>query len=386
MPDDAASVDTLSVVVEFPDFGFGPATTAMRLIAHLGTRYPCTVASTGTALRFAQATLPSVRTVDVDTFSPDGMQRFAAVVDHDCLVLSVTNPPFASWATGRGYHVGVLDTLHWLWPEAAPVHGAEFYVAQRYWGHEGDRHADGEVLADPDRALPCERSAYSRTSSGRALVSFGGMSLPLDPMLSLDVAAWALAHVMPALLASRAITGVDIVGGHPLLASAAVRFTDDPRVRVLGMVTAPAYLELLATAEVVVATPGIATLHELEEVACPALLLPGHNVSQVLQLRDAVAYAGCVHAVEWPGAPRLAQLLRRLPEDAGTVAVAQASRRTIALPGSGTVLTAAVAQLLSGADGRALRGLGGSPALPRVSDVVGTLVGQHAKLARWHYR
>jgi hypothetical protein len=302
------------------------------------------------------------------------MPHFGEQVGGDWFVLSVTNPAFASWAASAGYRVGVVDTLRWMWDdETASVDGAEFYVTQRYWGRGGAEQRRGEVLAAPD--VIGNRRARTRRSR-RALVAFGGMGLPLDGTLPLEFAEWAITHVVPTLLDHPAIDGVDIVGGHHQLGEVCARATAH-RARYVGMLPPREYLALLRSAPAVVATPGIATVHELQWARSRALLLPGNNVSQVLQLRDAIDGFGYRHVLEWPDADELTETIRDLPEVDGMQRVAAAARRAMATPGAGSALTTAVERLVTD-DRRPSRlpDVNGSERLPRVSDVVTGLMGE----------
>lgn len=364
------------VVLEFPDFGFGPAATALRLVPGVAERWRCAIVSTGSALDLARRTCPGVPAFDVDTFDHGRMLDFRALVDREAVVVSTTNPAFARWAVDAGYRVGVLDTLHWLWDDATPdAVGAEFYVAQRYWGRGGDEVPTGAVLAtadtlaDPPGNLPCR--------SRRALVTFGGMGLPLDPQLPLDLARWVLAWVVPELLRSERIDGVDVVGGHPGLVEACAETTADPRVRCRGFLPVAAFGELLESAAAVVATPGIATLQELQRARSRALLLPGENMSQVLQLRDTVEAFGVRSAVEWPDAARLADSLRGVPECDGVARVARHARHAMAQADSGLRLACATASMLRAEHPGPLLGAAAySPGLPAVTAaVLGGLAG-----------
>jgi hypothetical protein len=358
------------IVLEFPDFGFGPAATALQLVPQLAAHWRCAVASTGVALDLARRTFPDLPCLDVDTFRDEHVPRFGGLVDRDAFVLSVTNPSFAAWALDAGYRVGVLDTLHWLWDDAAPsVDGAEFHVVQRYWGPRGDEAPRGAVLATAD-TLAALRIRRNHRETRRALVTFGGMGLPLDPQLPLDVARWTLGAVVPVLLAHDAVEGVDVVGGHPGLAAACAETARDPRVRCLGFLPPRCFRELLDTAAVVVATPGIATLHELQQAHRRTLLLPGENMSQLLQLRDAIDAFGARHAFEWPEAARLAETLRGMPEHEGVALVARHARAAMGPDTTAGLAQTAASVLAARRPSPILGQRAYSPELPSVTDAV----------------
>ncbi|HEX8085739.1 MAG TPA: hypothetical protein VF529_15715 [Solirubrobacteraceae bacterium] len=368
---------TPDIVVEFPDFGFGPASSAVEVVRRIGERRRCLLVSTGSALEFAQRSLPLVPTADLDTFSSAGLAGLAQHVGKEKFVLSVTNPPFAHWAEKEGYRVGVLDTLHWLWDSSSDAPGRpRFYVAQDYWGPAGANVPVNTVFGRADDAfLPAARP------SRRALVTFGGMTLPFDDALPLEFARWALRSVVPVLLRSPEIEGVDVVGGHPNLGSACVSWLHDERVRFVGMMSLDEHRAAIASATVVVATPGIATIHELQRAARPAVLMPGFNASQVLQLRDAVERYGCPYALEWPAVRSGAAALRRLPESEAVAMVARIARHEMLRSAPRRALGTLVARALA-ADEPA-RPLGAEPwsrDRPQVGELVAELMERELSL------
>lgn len=360
------------ITIEFPDFGFGPASTAISVIRRLALSRRCVVVSTGSALDLARRTLTETATVDVDTFDPERMSAFAEAVDDRSFVLSVTNPPFASWALRAGYKVGVLDTLAWLWDDqAATVDGASFYVSQEYWGRSSGTSRPQHVRATADKVISSP-AGLRRRGSGRALIAFGGMGLPLDPDLPLEFATWVLEHSIAELLNDPRVHAIDVVGGHPRLATASAAVVNNHAVTVLGMLPVDRYREVLRDAHIVLATPGIATIHELNWANSRALLLPGANVSQVLQLRDAVTVLDCAAALEWPDAAEMCGAIRGLPEEDAMRRVADHARAAMSTASVATALRSEIRRALGSARPtvRIPRSIAAPGRLPSVSDAV----------------
>lgn len=368
------------IVLEFPDFGFGPAATALRLVPRLLAHGECLIVSTGSALGLARQTLPQAATCEIDTLREDAVERLVRHTGLEPFVLSVTNLGFAAAAAIAGYRIGVLDTLHWLWDDATPaVDDADFYVAQHYWGVRGADVRAGMTLARPDAVGPV-RPVPTLHESRRALVTFGGMSLPYDKALPLEFAAWTLEALLPAILAVPGIDGVDIVGGHPDLEAVAAR-SSQPRVRFVGVQSMPEFIETMRAASLVVATPGIATIHELQWARRRTLLLPGDNATQVLQLRDLVDLFGVRSALEWPGMQTLAPVLRGIPEIDAVARVGRLARDAMAQPGFRDQLVAKLGEVVAA---EALLPLGDAPsqlALEPVGDAVARLIGERVTRA-----
>ncbi|MGH3168759.1 MAG: hypothetical protein ACRDN0_23120 [Trebonia sp.] len=103
--------DRRPVYLEFPDFGYGPASTLLSLIRPVTDRYDWHIVSTGGAAAFALAQIPGAALHDLDTYHPGSWPGFARIAPAGALLVSVTNPGFAGWALRNGYCVGVVDTL-----------------------------------------------------------------------------------------------------------------------------------------------------------------------------------------------------------------------------------------------------------------------------------
>jgi hypothetical protein len=381
-PSAASGKSAPQIVLEFPNFGFGPAATALRLVPRLLQHHECLIVSTGSALGLARRTLPEAATCDIDTLAEDAVERLLRRTGPEPFVLSVTNPGFAAAAASAGCRVGVVDTLHWLWDDATPaVEDAEFYVGQHYWGVGGTAVRAGMTLASPD-PVGLGTPADPLHGSRRALVTFGGMGLPYDEALPLEFAAWTLEALLPTILAAPCIEGVDIVGGHPGLRAVAARSLR-PRVRYVGVLSMPEFVETMRAAPVVIATPGIATIHELQWAQRRTLLLPGSNASQVLQLRDLVDLFDVRSALEWPGVETLAPSLRRIPELDAVTRVARLARDAMAEPGCCDQLVAKLDEVL--ATGEVLLPLGDSSSeldLEPIGDVVTRLIDERVEWPR----
>lgn len=124
-----------SAFFEFPDFGFGPVSTSVALLEVTRLERDWHVVSTGAALRFCHEHMPGLTYHDLDTSSPVGREAFRSIVPAGSLVVTNTNPEFASWAVRQGYDVGVIDTLDWMWNELPPdLAGARFHLAQTFFG------------------------------------------------------------------------------------------------------------------------------------------------------------------------------------------------------------------------------------------------------------
>ncbi len=317
--------DKRPVYLEFPDFGYGPASTLLSLIRPVAHDYDWHVVSTGSAAAFALAQLPGATLHELDTFPSHGWPRFAAVAPAGAPVVSVTNPGFAGWALQSGYRVGVVDTLDWMWDiHDQALADAEFHLVQFYFGSPPPVAATGRERVRPivDPAL---WPAIPRPDilPGTAVIGFGGMHLPGADDIVSEYVRWVLAAVLPVLAGQADITSVTIAGGRPDLSSLVPEpWSSHPAVRVRTGLSQAEYARIARTAEYLVCTPGLASIYECAASGLAPLWQPGFNMSMILQSRH-LAATGYPYLASWPWLPEVAERIAGLPEEEGVRHVAE---------------------------------------------------------------
>ena len=253
------------VYLEFPDFGYGPASALLSLVRPVIGDYDWHVVSTGSASAFALAQLPGATPHELDTFPSSNWPRFANVAPPGAMVVSATNPGFAAWALENGYRVGAVDTLRWMWdvPGPALAHAA-FHIVQFYFGSTAPAGAGGRGHVRPivDAALwpTTERRA---PVPGTAVIGLGGMHLPGADDMVADYVRWLLAAVLPQLIRDAGSQSVTIAGGRPDLASLVPGpWSAHPAVHVRTGLTQAEYAKTVRSAEHLVCSPGLASIYE----------------------------------------------------------------------------------------------------------------------------
>ncbi|MFI6910398.1 hypothetical protein ACIBKY_54770 [Nonomuraea sp. NPDC050394] len=283
----------MTIYVDVPDLGFGPASTALAVLAAIpddGVH----ILATGESARHLLRERPGCTHHDVNTLRPPSC---SGVVPPGALIVSITNPEFAAWALEQGHEVGVVDVLPWLWPLSRPAAEPDparlrFHLVQAGFGPL----PHGEPVAPVvDRAL-WRRSAPPRPDL--AVIGFGGMGMrgadhPLGAF-----ARWLLAAALPVLV-DRA--HVVVAGGAADLAALLPPgWARHPAVEVRPAVPAAGYATLLCTAGQVLIPAGMSTLHECASAGIAPFVQPGWTISTMLAAQR-LAEDGYPHACRWPG-------------------------------------------------------------------------------------
>lgn len=314
--------DRKPVFVEFPDFGYGPASTLLALINGIAEDFAWHVVSTGGAAAFARRQLPDAACHDLDTFDPSAWPALLRVAPPASLVVSCTNPEFAAWAIRHGYRVGVVDTLDWMWPTLPDaLSDAEFHLVQAYFAAPAGRGGGQEVvrpIVDPTLWPP----SGNRRRPGTALIGFGGMHLPGGDDLVAAYVRWLLAAALPVLVEHAGATHVTIAGGRSDLAALVPKpWHAHPTVRVRAALDRASYAGLARAAEHLVISPGLTSIYECAASALTPLLQPGFSMSMILQLHN-VALTGYPHLSAWPWLTEAARTVAGMPEADGVRHVA----------------------------------------------------------------
>ncbi|HEY7144497.1 MAG TPA: hypothetical protein VH637_09635 [Streptosporangiaceae bacterium] len=357
-----------SVILEIPNFGYGPASAALALAAPVADRYTWHIASSGGAAAFAARQLPGAVVHEFDTNQLGTWDRFAQMFPPESVVVTFVNPEFAAWAVQRGYRVGLVDTLDWMWgtlPETVPqaLAGTEFHMIQEYFAMPGRRLRGQCDIVRPlvDRALWCDGNAQVRPRS--AMIGFGGMQLPYGNDLVAEYVRWFLGAAVPTLVEQAGVTDVSIVGGRDDLPGLIpAPWAGHPAVSVHVGLDRRAYAALARGSEHVLISPGLAHVYECALAGLAPLIQPGFGMSMVLQAYH-VALAGYEHMYTWPWLPDAVPALAEMSEPDGMRYANEQMMASIKADPTGQDVAKAVSLYLARGPEQALR-LPVNPALP----------------------
>lgn len=321
--------DLKPVYIEFPDFGYGPASAILALLEPILHEYEWHIVSTGAAARFASLHLPNSVVHDLDTFDPDSWSRLLALAPAGSTVVSVTNPHFAGWAAQHGYRAGVIDTLDWMWDSPPPgIEHVSFHLVQSFFGAgtaAGGRRQLIDPIVDPWLWAPARR----KVATGSAVVSFGGMTVPSRAEETARYVRWLTAAVLPVLVEVAECEQITIIGARAdLVDLLPLSWQRDPRVTVIPGLDRAAYARRVTAAQHVILAPGLAGIHECAAAELTPMFQPGFNMSMILQ-SDALVRLGYRHVATWPDLAQLAGTLRGVPELVGLKLAAEVIDDTI---------------------------------------------------------
>jgi hypothetical protein len=355
------------VYLEFPDFGYGPASTLLSLVRPVAHDYDWHVVSTGSAAAFAVAQLPGATLHELDTFSSRGWTRFAGIAPAGAPVVSVTNPGFASWALQKGYRVGIVDTLDWMWDSHdQALADAEFHLVQFYFGSALPRVATrGERVRPVVDAALWPASGPGESVPGSVVIGFGGMDMPGADTVVAAYVRWVLAAVLPLLAGQAGITSITIAGGRPDLPSLVPEpWPTHPAVRVRTGLSQEEYAGIARRAEHLICSPGLASIYECAAGGLAPLWQPGFSMSMVLQSRH-LASTGYPYLASWPWLPEAAERVAGLSEEEGVQYVTERIVSTIRdTDPSGECLAKPLARYVESAGTRSALVIPVDPSLP----------------------
>lgn len=306
--------------MEFPSFGFGPASGFVTLADEMGPRVRCQIVTGAAAGRFVTTVMPGIVHHDLDTYDSAEWPKFRAIVPAGSRVLSITNPHFAAWAAANGYRVAVLDVLDWMWTDRPSLDAVELHLVQHYFG-VGER-AKGAGASSRDVRPVLGHDHWRPSSNARrpgqhalAVVSLGGLNMP-----GLQDTVCRLAHnVLRRILAALEAAGMDEVRIIMADDIAEAVLPSEPRtapaVSVSSHLSTAEYAALLCRADHLFLAPGLGTIYECASADIVPLFLPAFSVSMLMQARDLGA-SGYRHVALWPWSDDCIEAIRSLHEPA----------------------------------------------------------------------
>lgn len=291
------------VYLEFPNFGYGPASALLALVDPIIDAYAWHIVSTGGAAEFARRHLPNAVVHDIDTFSRNDWPAVLDVVPPESVIISAINPQFAGWAAQHSYRIGIVDTLDWMWDTQSPgVGDVELHLVQRYFGSR--KGACGPTgRRQPIRPivdLPLWAPGVVACQPGTAVVGFGGMSVPGRDHGTGQYVSWLLSAAVPLLVEYAHCSRVTVVGARSDIAELVPElWASHPAIDIRAGLDRASYARLVRASEHLVLAPGLASLHECATAELAPLVQPGFSMSMVLQAGDLVE-TGYPHVAAWP--------------------------------------------------------------------------------------
>lgn len=304
-----------TLFVEFPDFGFGPASSVASILRSISKSKQVTLLSSGGALNFVSREIPYVKKVRVNTMDPNNFAKISTMVPKGAWILSHTNPEFASWAVDKNYRVVVWDLLDWMWDDkVSSVENAHSYISQYYYGrYRRTRVPDDRITVQPTFAPFVRRGKKLLVETNDVLVAFGGMGNPYSETLESSYVRAILPVLIDTLSSFCEGAHIYIVGG--LLDEKPI--SNKAATIVHGDLRSEDYLQLLLTCRYKFLTPGVMSIYECIEYGQIPFFLPGSNVSQVLQAHDLFKRTDYKHMFSWHDQNNVVTALESLSEHAG---------------------------------------------------------------------
>lgn len=339
--------DKPPVYLEFPDFGYGPASTLLSLIRPVADQYDWHVVSTGGAAAHVLAELPQATLHDLDTFPSGSWAKIGGTVPAGALVISVTNPGFAAWAIRHGYRVGVVDTLDWMWGHDQALNDAEFHIVQSYFASTPSMPSRREYVRPIVDTTLWPVKVRSVSVTGAAVIGFGGMHLPGADAMVADYVRWFLRAALPVLIDHAGSTSVTIAGGRSDLALLVPdEWAAHPAVQVRNGLGQAEYARVAQRTQHLLCSPGLASIYECATSGLSPLWQPGFSMSMLLQSRQ-LAVTGYQHIASWPWTREITDHIAKLPEDEGVRCVVERIESTVRVADpAGELLTKQVVQYI----------------------------------------
>jgi len=282
------------------DFGWGSAGKISAIMDVIGE--PVNVVLLGTKLgRQVIAKLPIA--IDFPDWSLDEIALADLLAAHHIdAALIVLDPQLATAVQEAGIPVVYVDSLPFMWSSADLIPTTVYrYCAQLLPGQYRERTPALEPIHNLAWVQPIIKKGREnvtvRHKEGIAVVNFGGLHSPVN----LSGNPTYLGLVFPPLLNALRRAGyreLHVVGNIT---------RDDLRGRALpkdlasvGPCTHEAFLDLVATAQVLVTSPGLTTVLEATQIGTRIVCLPAQNLSQLLNGDYFARTFGPDGCVQWP--------------------------------------------------------------------------------------
>ncbi len=286
---------TRRILCSSVDFGFGSAGKMLSILEHLGD---CRLTVVGSELLSSITSTPAAaaHAGAAVSWGPEleWIEKGEIRVEDYDAALVILDPDLATELTERGLPVVYVDSLPHIWGPADPICTEVFAYCAQATTQEQQRF---EALDDV-RTLDWVEPIISVREPGErdhelAVVNVGGVHSPhLVGGTSPYVATVVLPTVRALLAAGRMVRVAGNVGGAVAEQLAELGVAS-------GVMARPDFLSLVASAGLLVTSPGMTAMLEAGAARTPTILLPPQNLSQILNA-DALAGEVVSRRIDWP--------------------------------------------------------------------------------------
>ncbi len=320
---------TKQIFIEFPNFGFGPASTSFKTLKYFNELYKCTIISEGESLTYVRASYPDLHYIDIDTSDEKSFEKILKYTNKasDIIIFSNTNPEFSEWAKLKGFKVIMIDILFWMWnkiPDCLEL--VDYYLIQGYYGVDNkleNKSHNGNVIKINPLFNFLEWNRRNAKKKGTVLIAFGGMNIPFNRRIPKLFSTWIVNSILPVITSHPNIKKIYIIGGLIDMANLNSKYINNHKIVFHNQLSNEAYRKLFLTTEFQFITPGLTSIYETLWSYSSSLFLPGFNMSQILQSNDLKNGYNYENLISWPNENEIALKIRELPEKKGVELVEQ---------------------------------------------------------------
>lgn len=242
---------------------------------------------------------PSVRAYE--TWPDDAQEAKSLLQEHNVkAAVVVLNQEIAANLLAADCPVIYVDTIPFIWgPEDPLPRAADAYCAQHWPALPDLAQRAMESVANLTWINPIVPAATEQQRDpGMTLISLGGLNTPANPTGDPEY----MELVIPPTMRALAEAGKRLVQvcGNVDAAQVERLIPDLPLDVTIARKNHDEFLDALATCGLLVTSPGLITMLEAARVNTPAICLPPHNLSGILQIEQFAVAIDERICVNWP--------------------------------------------------------------------------------------